>query len=481
MMLINLPKLLFNLFIFIALLITLTSCDNYSPSHRGFSTLEQIKQEGKINILSHSYSTIDQKSPGSLTGLEYDLIMMFAKQIDVKVNFITPHDFSDILTKISSNQAHIAAAGLTVTQARKKNMRFSSAYQTIKEQVIYLSGGKRPKTIADLSRGILEVAKGTSHIESLEFLKTKHPELTWNINTELNSEALMYLVNKGLIDFTIADSHRANSLKQFYPKLYSAFDISTKRQLAWALPLSSDNSLYNEVNSFFKEISQNKTLKQLLDKYYGNTKNLAYFDNRTFRNHVDQRLPTFKPLFQEQAEKNALDWRLLASIGYQESHWLPKATSPTGVKGIMMLTRNTAKQMGIIDRTNPAQSIKGGAIYFKKLLKRIPKHIPEPDRTWFALAAYNVGFGHLEDAKILTKKRNGNPDKWIDVKASLPLLAKKKWYKQAKYGYARGNEPVQYVENIRGYYSLLVWLTEENQIEKQVMLKRSQDLVASKI
>ncbi len=420
----NLSKQPFKTFLCFVFFVVLSACDNYSPSHKGFTSLEQIKQEGTINILTRNHPTSYPKFSEGSSGFEYDLIMLFANRLGVKVNFIIPNDFSDILKKISSNQAHIAA-GLTVTQARKKNMRFSSTYQSIKEQVIYLSGKKRPKTLTDLSQGILEVPKASSYIESLEALKTEHPELTWNTNAELNSEALMYLVNEGLIDYTIADSHRADSLKQFYPKLYSAFDISTKRQLAWALPLSNDNSLYNEVNNFFKEISQDKTLKHLLDKYYGNSKNLAYFDNRIFRVHVDQRLPSLISHFKLQAKKNTLDWRLLASIGYQESHWLAKAKSPTGVKGIMMLTKNTAKQMGIVDRTNPAQSIKGGAIYFKKLLKRIPRHIHQPDRTWFALASYNVGFGHLEDARTITKQRNGNPDKWLDVKASFPLLAKK--------------------------------------------------------
>lgn len=134
-----------------------------------------------------------------------------------------------------------------------------------------------------------------------------------------------------------------------------------------------------------------------------------------------------------------------------------------------MLTKSTAKQLGVTDRTDPVQSITGGALYFKQRLKQIPDQIQEPDRTWFALASYNVGFGHLEDARILTQKSNANPNKWLDVKKSLPLLSKKKWYEQTRYGYARGGEPVRYVENIRSYYDLLFWLTEENQIEKDVM------------
>jgi membrane-bound lytic murein transglycosylase F len=174
-------------------------------------------------------------------------------------------------------------------------------------------------------------------------------------------------------------------------------------------------------------------------------------------------------LFKAEANKYNIDWRLLAAIGYQESHWRSEAVSPTGVKGLMMLTKKTAKQLGIKDRTDPAQSIAGGALYFKQRLKKIASHIQEPDRTWFALASYNVGFGHLKDAQKLTKNNQGNPDKWMDVRKTLPLLSQKKWYKQTRYGYARGKEPVRYVENIRSYYDLLIWLTEENQIEKSVM------------
>ncbi|MCK5829047.1 MAG: membrane-bound lytic murein transglycosylase MltF [Methylococcales bacterium] len=459
-------KPLLKLLFIVVSITSLSSCDNYSPSHKGFSKLEQIKLDGTLNILTHPYPTTYYKSSGSLTGLEFDLIMLFANRIGVKANFIIPNTFSDIINNLSKNQADIAAAGLTITPERKKIIRFTSPYQSVEEQVVFRSGTKRPKSISDLSKGILEVAKGTSHIESLKKLKVNHPKLSWNINAELNTDSLMYLVNEGLIDYTIADSHVASSIKQFYPKLYTAFNISNSRQIAWATPLSVDNSLYDEINLFFEDIKQNKTLDHLLDIYYGETKNLGYIDNCTFRRHIKQRLPAFKSLFQQEAKKHNLDWKLVAAIGYQESHWLASATSPTGVKGIMMLTKKTAKQVGVNDRTDPVQSITGGALYFKQRLKKVPSRIHNPDRTWFALASYNIGFGHFEDARVLTEKRKGNPDKWLDVKTSLPLLSKKKWYKQTRHGYARGNEPVRYVENIRGYYNLLTWLTEENQIKK---------------
>ena len=177
-----------------------------------------------------------------------------------------------------------------------------------------------------------------------------------------------------------------------------------------------------------------------------------------FMKQVRNRLPALLPVFQEVGQVHNVDWRLLAAMGYQESHWDPNATSGTGVRGIMMLTRRTAGQLGISDRLDPEQSIEGGTRYFKRMRKRIPARIPEPDRSWMALAAYNMGYGHLEDARVLTQKQGGNPDRWIDVKQNLPLLARKKWYKNTKYGYARGGEPVIYVENIRLYYDYLVGL-----------------------
>ena len=139
----------------------------------------------------------------------------------------------------------------------------------------------------------------------------------------------------------------------------------------------------------------------------------------------------------------------------------------------MMLTQATAEQVGVKDRTNPKESIFGGALYLKQRLKKIPERIPEPDRTWFALASYNVGFGHLEDARIITQKLGKNPDKWLDVKQSLPLLTKKKWHSKTKYGYARGNEPVIYVDNIRSYLDLLLWYTNNNKINEASAMQPS--------
>jgi membrane-bound lytic murein transglycosylase F len=139
------------------------------------------------------------------------------------------------------------------------------------------------------------------------------------------------------------------------------------------------------------------------------------------------------------------------------------------VRGIMMLTRNTMQHLGINkSRHDPQASIEGGALYLASIKKKLPKRIKDPHRTWLALAAYNVGFGHLEDARILAQEDGANPDKWEDVKKYLPLLSQKKWYKKTRYGYARGREPVRYVENIRSYYDILVWITDKDRLPIEV-------------
>jgi membrane-bound lytic murein transglycosylase F len=152
-----------------------------------------------------------------------------------------------------------------------------------------------------------------------------------------------------------------------------------------------------------------------------------------------------------------MDWHLLAAVAYQESHWDPRAQSRTGVRGLMMLTLPTAREMGVDNRLDPGQSLRGGARYLKNIKRRLPDDISEPDRTWFSLAAYNIGMGHLEDARVITERQGGDPHVWREVMEHLPLLQKSKYYQDARYGFARGEEAVTYVQNIRHYYSILEW------------------------
>lgn len=447
---------LINLLFILGLSLFFSSCTQQKPA-----LIDRIKEAGELRVLTRFSPTTYFEGADGYSGIEHDLAQLFAKRLGVNAKFILPENFNQLLSLISEGEADIAAAGITVTDKRKHWMRFAPAYQKITEQIIYRSGTYRPKNIDDLSKGILEVLHGSSHIETLSAHRQTHFDLQWLTSDTLSSDELIELVDLQLIDYTVADSNQVALYRQFYPKLHVAFDISQPRELAWALNKSEDSSLFDETVKFFEEIKKNGVLERLIEKNFGHAKTFNYVGNCTFRRHIKQRLPSLQPFFEAAAQQYNLDWRLLAAIGYQESHWNPKAVSPTGVRGIMMLTQGTAKQLKVKNRLDPKESIFGGARYFAQRLKKIPEHVHEPDRAWMALAAYNIGFGHLEDARVLTQQQKGDPDSWLDVRQRLPLLSKKKWYKKTKHGYARGREPVIYVKNIRNYYDLLVWLTRE--------------------
>ena len=446
---------------FVLLILLITACDLLPKSQ-----LDRVKDSGELRVLTRNSGTTYYEGPNGPAGLEYDLAAGFAEYLGVKLNIETPESLSQILRKIQFGAADMAAAGLTVTAERQAVLDFSTSYQRITPQLVYRVGVRTPKNLNEL-QGNLEVVADSSHAERLRALQDEYPNLSFRETSELDSEQLLNLVWEQVIDYTVADSNEVAISRRFYPELRVAFDISSAEPLAWAFPRGEDRSLIEKADEYLKTLKDNGKLDQLLERYYGYVTDFDYVGTRRYMKHMEQRLPQFRQWFEEAGEMTGIDWRLLAAIGYQESHWNPKAVSPTGVRGIMMLTRDTMQHLGITkSRLDPQASIEGGARYIARVKNRIPKRIGEPDRTWMALAAYNVGFGHLEDARVLVQSEGADPDKWIDVKKYLPLLSQKKWYKQTRHGYARGNEPVRYVENIRSYYDILVWVTDRDNVPK---------------
>jgi len=442
------------------ILIVLNACAPQKPA------LQHIRDAGVLHVLTRNAATTYFTGPHGAE--EYELVKAFADHLGVSLKMSTEDNLENMLNKVQENEVDFAAAGLTVTAEREKTLRFSESYQSITQQLVYHRSIPRPKTMDDAIEGIMEVIANSSHVEKLKELKKQYPQLSWDENKDAGSTELLTLVGERIIDFTIADSNEVLLTRRFHPNLRIAFDISKPQKLAWAFSKNSDNSLYEEANKFLASYKKSGQLAQLLKRHYEHAAKYNYAGTPTYIGHVRYRLPRYQAFFERAGDVNDIDWQLLAAVAYQESHWNPRAISPTGVKGIMMLTKVTAKEMGIDDRTVPAQSIKGGAKYLRKLSQKFSPEIDKLDKLWFTLAAYNVGFGHLTDARIITKQRGGNPDKWVDVKQSLPLLRLKRWYKKTRYGYARGKEPVKYVENIRSYYDILHWhLAKENhQAEK---------------
>ncbi|MDO6562797.1 membrane-bound lytic murein transglycosylase MltF [Amphritea sp. 1_MG-2023] len=429
--------------------------------------VESIQKTGILRVVTRNTpTTYYQDNNGKPAGFEYELLKAFADYLDVELELIIPDSFGDILNLVKDRSAHIGAAGLTITAERKQQFHFSAPYAYSTPTLIYreTQGKTSPKAVSDLENKSIKIIANSSHAELLRQLKQTHDFLNWQETSISGVTELLEDVYEQEIDYTISDDFVFDSQKSYFPGLRKSLALSQPKQVAWLLIKQNDRSLQRATQRFFNLPETQDLLVTLKKKYLARQTRLGYVDIETFRRDLESRFCKLEQYFMLAEQETDIDWRLLASIAYQESHWNPKAVSPTGVKGIMMLTRAAAKEVGVKQRTDPIQSVMGGARYLQKVMGKIPDRIQGKDRIWFALASYNIGYGHLEDARVLTARANRNPDKWSDVKEFLPLLTQRKYFSTVRHGYARGYEPVLYVKNIRNYYDLLDWELQKARI-----------------
>ncbi|HEX5539056.1 MAG TPA: membrane-bound lytic murein transglycosylase MltF [Methylophilaceae bacterium] len=442
-----------------ALLILLLALLALPGCHKASKVLPDPRQSKQIVVVTHNGpTTYYVNGDNEFAGLEYDLAKLFAKDLgpEYSVKFLVVDNITRVIPTLLKGQAHLAAADLSITPLRQHLVQFSDPYETVQQQVVFnLDQTSEPHKIADLISETVAVPAGTSYAERLEEIGKSETKLRWKELKNANADELIEQVAEGMLDYTIADSHLVAVLQNYYPNIGTGFSVGKPEKIAWAFPKTGDPWLLNKANEFFARIKKDGTLRNLIDRYYGHSERLKPVDVTAFLQRSRAILPQYIDLFKQAQELTGLDWRLLAAISYQESHWDKLNTSPTNVRGLMMLTEDTADRLGVTDRLDPRQSIIGGARYVLTLKDMLPDRIKEPDRTWLALAAYNIGFAHLEDARILAQRMKLNPDRWADVKKMLPLLNKVEYYSTLKYGYARGGAPVVFVESIRTYYNIL--------------------------
>ena len=399
------------------------------------STLERVKEDGVLRVITRNSPATYFEDRNGETGFEYELVKRFADDLGVELKIETADNLDDMFNQLGQPDGPVlAAAGLVSSEKRLQQARFSHPYLEVTPQIIYRNGQSRPTSAADLVGKRITVLKGSSHAEQLAELKKQYPGIEYDESDAVEVVDLLRMVDEGQIDLTLVDSNEVAMNQVYFPNVRVAFDLGDARSQRWAVAAGEDNSLLNEINAYLDKVEKNGTLQRLKDRYYGHVDVLGYVGAYTFAQHLQQRLPKYEKFFKDAAKKEQIDWRLLAAMGYQESLWQPAVTSKTGVRGLMMLTQNTAQAMGVSNRLDAQQSIMGGAKYLALIKSELDDDIEEPDRTWFALAAYNVGGGHLEDARKLAKKEGLNPNKWLDVKKMLPRLAQKQWYSKTRYG-----------------------------------------------
>lgn len=431
-----------------------------SGPETGDDRLEQVRERGTLVMLTRNGASsyfIDGDGP---TGPEYALAERFAERLGVDLEVRVADAFADLADLLEAGEGDLIAANLSRTPARERQFRFALPYAQTHTLVVVRKGLRRPATVEDLEGLRGAVLAGSSYEEWLNGYGEDADGVTleWESRAGVGVEDLLHDVAEGLVEYTLVDERIFRLHERYYPDVRTAFALDGDQPLAWAFRRDDDDSLVQAADLFLREAREDGTLAAIDDRFFSPEEPLDRVDMMQFQARMRDRLPHYLPFFQEAADRHDLDWRLLAAVGYQESHWDPRAASPTGVRGVMMLTLNTARSLGVDDRLDPLQSIRGGAEYFVRMRERLPERIPEPDRSWLALAAYNIGMGHLEDARRLTERQGGDPDRWLDVRERLPLLTQEKHYRNTRYGYARGYEAQRYVDNIQRFFDALVWM-----------------------
>jgi membrane-bound lytic murein transglycosylase F len=425
--------------------------------------LQRVQTLGTLRVATFNSPTTYYEGATGPVGFEYDLTREFAESLGLRLEILTAESEGEVLDLVLAGRAHLGA-GLSKTPAAAQVARFTPALRSTALQLVYRAGRARPRSLYELEALPLVPAESAA-AQALADLRKINPSLAWTETSDFGAEELLYRVANGQAEYTVTPSDLVAINQRYYPQLRVAFTLTESRDVAWAFA-PGDDSLLGEALGFLERLDP-RVLAQVRDRYFGHVSQVGQYGALVLATHTQTRLPRYRKVFEEAAGRHGLDWRLLAAVGYQESLWDPAAVSPTGVRGLMQITTSTAEFLKIDDRLDPAQSIRGAARYLQKIHANLPDEVPEPDRTWMTLAAYNIGIGHLMDAREITARQGGDPNRWVEVRSHLPLLTQAKWHRKTKYGYARGHEAVTYVGNIRTYYDMLSWLTGGPQVAKE--------------
>ena len=424
------------------------SCD--SPDDRNL--LDQIVEKGELVVLTTNQPTtyyIDREDQPA--GPEYEMTRSFAQSLGVNARYIEFDSTEAVIEALRRKEGDIAAAGLTITSERESEFAFGPAYMDVAEYLVCHRDESPIKTIDDMKELEIVIPEATSYTDTMY---NQYPGVDWGLDEDLLTPELLEKVRAKEIQCTVSDSTIFDINRRYYPEISAKYTLSKGSELAW-MYAKNNSRMDRAVNKWFTEYKESGEYAQIVEKYYGYIDVFDYVAIQKFKRRIKTRLPKYKDMFIKAAKENGIPPSLLAAQSYQESHWDSKAKSPTGVRGIMMLTQPVARSLGVTSRLDARQNIFAGAKYHARMKNMIDDDVIEPDRTWLALAAYNVGRGHFRDAQALAVKLGKNPGLWVDMKDVLPLLSNKKYYKDMTYGYARGNEPVQYVTRIRDYDNIL--------------------------
>ncbi len=430
----------------------LTACQPSPPAapvKSGSVALRELRVAAQFDGINFSKDGEQQYS-----GFEYDLLKTFAQRLNIPLSISPASSRTQALKMLTDGRVHLAVGNIENTPT--EGIAWSEPLG--KKQLVLVARTDQPEldTLSRLQKHLIAVQRNASAEQALyaqsEQIKNAHiTRPVWG-----NEIDLLARLSRQTFDFVATDMMLFKSVSTFYPNLHVVYTFPNPQATAWAVS-SQSQELRAELDRFLDTASDEGLIERLQDRYFGAGRELNEFDLRTFQARIQERLPKYQAFFEEASQQTGLDWRLLAAVSYQESHWDPLATSYTGVRGMMMLTAETADRLGVENRLDPKQSILGGARYIDMLLENMPENAHEEDRTWMALAAYNIGLGHFNNVRNIARKIKQNDEAWFDLKQVLLQVNRPEFSHNFSAGPPpRGGEAINMVESVRTFYSILL-------------------------
>jgi membrane-bound lytic murein transglycosylase F len=386
------------------------------------------------------------------SGFEADLVRAFAEELKLPVRFVPVVTPTELAGLVASGAVHFAAAAPLRPDS---SLRYTASIRGARLLIAQREDALPIADSSDLADQGVAVLAGSPAAVELQRLAVINPFPIQEVRQD-DDIRLLAQVAEGRINAVATDSAHLDVAANFFPELEETQVLTGSVAYAWAF--ANDDraeTLRRQADRFISRARQSGLLARLQDRYFGHIHRITTQGVTQFIEDMRSRLPRLRQYFLQAAATTGIDWRILAALAYQESHWDTLATSPTGVRGIMMLTEETADRLRVQNRLDPEESIDAGARYLADLINELPAHIGHPDRLWFALAAYNLGMGHLRGARQLAEGMKQDSSSWYEMKKVLPLMARPEYYERLKAGRARGGEAVILVENVRTYYDIL--------------------------
>jgi membrane-bound lytic murein transglycosylase F len=417
-------------------------------------TLEEIVKSGYIRVLTRNNDTSFFIYRGHRMGFDYELGKRLAQHLGIRVDMIITGGWSEMVPSLLKGEGDVIAAELTVTPERQKEVLFAEPWGKTREVVVWKDGAPPVRKLEDLAGKEVHVRKRSTYADSLAKLNEtlKPPAIIKYVPEEWETDTILQNVSKGAILYTIADSVLADIHTAYFDNLNIGPAISDERDLAWAVR-PGDIRLKLQIDQVMRELRRKPDFNMLRKKYFEADRTFRKERKDKFYASETGTLSPYDPIVRRYAETHDFDWRLVAAQIYQESHFEPQRKSWVGAMGLFQIMPATAKGLGITDPTDPEQSIRGGLKYMQQLADHYGDVADPIERYRFALAAYNSGFGHVDDARRLARGDHKDAAKWREVAAYLLKLADRKYAAKARFGYCRGSEPVEYVRHIDERYT----------------------------